>query len=98
MNEWLNGNEDASPFKRAAKEMVSIEITSVLRSRQKPGKSIGQEPPATAKGSSKGQPVRMRALVTVYVAEPTPQTTTNNCATTRWGSTFVSSPGRAFFD
>ena len=30
MNEWLNGNADASPFKRAAKEMVSIDIDSVL--------------------------------------------------------------------
>ncbi|MGL6175390.1 MAG: VirB8/TrbF family protein, partial [Vibrionaceae bacterium] len=30
MNEWLNGHSEASPFKRAAKEMVSIEITSVL--------------------------------------------------------------------
>jgi type IV secretory pathway TrbF-like protein len=30
MNEWLNGTEDASPFKRAAKEMASVEIKSVL--------------------------------------------------------------------
>jgi type IV secretory pathway TrbF-like protein len=30
MNEWLNGTPDSSPFKRAAKEMVSTEIKTVI--------------------------------------------------------------------
>jgi type IV secretory pathway TrbF-like protein len=45
-------HEEASPFKRAAKEMVSIEIKPrCSRKRRKPGKSIGWKPPATARGS-----------------------------------------------
>ena len=30
MNEWLNGTPDSSPFKRAEKEMVSVEIKTVI--------------------------------------------------------------------
>jgi type IV secretory pathway TrbF-like protein len=56
MNEWLNGSEDASPFKRAAKEMVSVEIKSVLPQTPTPGKSIGWKPPATAKARSRASP------------------------------------------
>jgi type IV secretory pathway TrbF-like protein len=49
MNEWLNGTPEASPFKRAEKEMVSVEIKTVLRNRRTPGKWTGWKPPATAK-------------------------------------------------
>src|SRR5258708_32615968 len=31
MNEWFNGGKDSSPFKRAEKEIVGIQIVSVLQ-------------------------------------------------------------------
>ncbi len=75
MNEWLNGNADASPFKRAAKEMVSIEITSVIPQSPDTWQVDWTETTRDRQGALKGQPVPMRALVTVYTAEPTSQTT-----------------------
>ena len=75
MNEWLNGNADASPFKRAAKEMVSIEITSVIPQSPDTWQVDWTETTRDRQGALKCQPVPMRALVTVYTAEPTSQTT-----------------------
>lgn len=75
MNEWLNGHEDASPFKRAAKEMVSTEIMSVLPQTADTWQVDWAETTYDRQGTLKGQPVTMRALVTVYTAEPTPSTT-----------------------
>ena len=75
MNEWLNGNADASPFKRAAKEMVNIEITSVIPQSPDTWQVDWTETTRDRQGALKGQPVPMRALVTVYTAEPTSQTT-----------------------
>ena len=75
MNEWLNGNADASPFKRAAKEMVSIEITSVIPQSPDTWQVEWAETTRDRQGTPKGKPVTWRALVTVYVAEVTPQTT-----------------------
>ena len=75
MNEWLNGNEDASPFKRAAKETVSIEVTSVLPQTKETWQVDWVETMRDRQGVVKGQPYRMRALVTVYMVVPTPQTT-----------------------
>ena len=74
-NEWLNGNADASPFKRAAKEMVNIEITSVIPQSPDTWQVDWTETTRDRQGALKGQPVPMRALVTVYTAEPTSQTT-----------------------
>ncbi|EDB8709766.1 conjugal transfer protein TrbF [Salmonella enterica subsp. enterica serovar Schwarzengrund] len=75
MNEWLNGDADASPFKRAAKEMVSTEITSVIPQSPDTWQVDWTETTRDRQGAMKGQPVSMRALVTVYTAEPTSQTT-----------------------
>jgi len=75
MNEWLNGNADASPFKRAVKEMVNIEITSVIPQSPDTWQVDWTETTRDRQGALKGQPVPMRALVTVYTAEPTSQTT-----------------------
>jgi type IV secretory pathway TrbF-like protein len=75
MNEWLNGNEDASPFRRAAKETVSIEVTSVLPQTKETWQVDWVETVRDRQGVVKGQSYRMRALVTVYVVAPTPQTT-----------------------
>lgn len=75
MNEWLNGSEDSSPFKRAAKEMVSTEITSVLPQTPDTWQIEWTETTRDRQGVLKGKPVIMRALVTVYAAETSPQTT-----------------------
>ncbi|HNH17921.1 VirB8/TrbF family protein, partial [Zoogloea sp.] len=74
MNEWLNGSEESSPFKRAAKETVSIEIASVLPQTPETWQVDWVETSRDRQGILKGQPFRMRALVTVYVAEPTTST------------------------
>ncbi len=75
MNEWLNGNEEASPFKRAAKEMVSVEIKSVLPQTADTWQVDWVETTRDRQGTVKGLPVTMRALVTTYTADTTPQTT-----------------------
>lgn len=75
MNEWFNGNADASPFKRATKEMVSIEIKSVIPQSPDTWQLDWVETTRDRQGVMKGEPVTMRALVTVYTAEPTSQTT-----------------------
>ncbi|HSD83148.1 MAG TPA: VirB8/TrbF family protein, partial [Anaerolineae bacterium] len=75
MNEWLNGTEESSPFKRAAKEMVSTEIKSVLAQSPDTWQVDWVEATRDRQGVLKGKPVAMRALVTVYTTEPTSQTT-----------------------
>jgi type IV secretion system protein TrbF len=74
MNEWLNGSEDSSPFKRAAKEIVSIEILSVLPQTPDTWQVDWMETVRDRQGVAKGLPYRMRALVTVFVVHATPQT------------------------
>ena len=74
-NEWLNGSEDASPFKRAAKETVSIEITSVMPQTPDTWQVDWIETVRDRQGAMKGLPIRMRALVTVYTAEASPNIT-----------------------
>lgn len=75
MNEWLNGHSEASPFKRAAKEMVSIEITSVLPQTPSTWQVDWAETTRDRQGVLVGQPVLMRALLTVYTADFSTQTT-----------------------
>jgi type IV secretory pathway TrbF-like protein len=75
MNEWLNGTPDSSPFKRAEKEMVSVEI--------KTGHPANARHLASRVGGNHARPPRhaeraarhLRALVTTYIAEVTPNTT-----------------------
>jgi type IV secretion system protein TrbF len=74
-NDWLNGTEDSSPFKRAEKETVSIEITSVLPQTPDTWQVDWVETVRDRQGVVKGQPYKMRALVTVYTVQTTPQTT-----------------------
>lgn len=73
--EWLNGTEDSSPFKRAAKETVSIEILSVIPQSGETWQVDWTETTRDRQGMLKGQPFRMRALVTVYAVPATAQTT-----------------------
>ncbi|MDF1486020.1 conjugal transfer protein TrbF [Ramlibacter sp. H39-3-26] len=75
MNEWLNGTPESSPFKRAAKEMVNVEIKSVLPQSPDTWQIDWEELVRDRQGVPKGAPVTMRALVTVHVSEPTTQTT-----------------------
>lgn len=74
-NDWLNGTEDSSPFKRAEKETVSIEITSVIPQTPDTWQVDWVETVRDRQGVVKGQPSKMRALVTVYTVQTTPQTT-----------------------
>lgn len=75
MNEWLNGTDESSPFKRAAKEMVSVEIKSVLPQTPDTWQVDWVETTRDRQGVVKAPPVTMRALVTTYTAETTSQTT-----------------------
>lgn len=75
MNEWLNGNPNANPFERAEREAVSTEVISVLPQTPDTWQVDWVETTRDRQGVMKGQPVRMRALVTVYTVEATPQTT-----------------------
>lgn len=75
MNDWLNGSEDASPFKRAQTEMVSIEVQPVMQQTPDTWQVDWVETTRDRQGIVKGQPANMRALVTVYITEPTPSTT-----------------------
>ena len=69
MNEWLNGDAEASPFKRAAKETVSIEIRSVMPQTAETWQVDWVETTRDRQGVKKSEGT-YRALVTVYQAEP----------------------------
>jgi type IV secretion system protein VirB5 len=74
-NEWLNGTEDSSPFKRAANEIVSTDIASVLPQTADTWQVDWVETARDRQGVMKGKPFRMRALITVYTLPTTPQMT-----------------------
>jgi type IV secretory pathway TrbF-like protein len=69
MNEYMNGNEAASPFKRATKEMVSTEILSVLLQTPSTWQVDWKETVRDRQGVRHSEPAIMRALVTVYIAD-----------------------------
>jgi type IV secretory pathway TrbF-like protein len=73
--ERFNGTEDSSPFKRAAKETVSVEMSSVLPQTGDTWQVDWIETVHDRQGMVKGQPQRWRALVTVYSVPPTADTT-----------------------
>lgn len=75
MNQWLNGSEEANPFKRAERETVSVEISTVLQQTPDTWEVTWKETVWNRKGDVTVAPTMMRALVTVYVAETTPATT-----------------------
>ena len=74
-NQWLNGTEDSTPFKRAAKEMVSIEIASVIPMNDTSWKVDWVETVRDRQGVVKDQPFNMQAVVTTGIEPPTPETT-----------------------
>lgn len=74
-NEWLNGTADSAPFKRAALETASIEITSVIPQTPDTWQVDWVETVRDRQGVKKGAPQRWRALVTVYIVPKTADTT-----------------------
>ncbi|MFA5921780.1 MAG: conjugal transfer protein TrbF [Methylococcaceae bacterium] len=74
-NEWFNSTEESSPFTRATKETVSIEINSVIPQTPDTWQVDWIEIVNDRQGIMQGEPFRMRALVTVYTIPSTPQTT-----------------------
>lgn len=75
MNEWLNGTADSTPFKRATKVMVSIEIKSVMPQTPDTWQVDWVETTRDRNGGLANTPKTYRALVTVYMAEPSSDTT-----------------------
>ncbi len=67
MNEWLNGSQESTPFQRATREMVSIEIRSVLPQSPDTWQVDWLETIRDRQGVVTGR-VNWRALVTVYTA------------------------------
>lgn len=74
MTEWLNGTEESSPFKRAIKEMVSVEVVNVLAQTPDTWEVDWIETTRDRQGIVTGKPSYMRALVNIKVVEPTPAT------------------------
>ncbi|MDD4616140.1 MAG: conjugal transfer protein TrbF [Alphaproteobacteria bacterium] len=74
MGEWFKGSEESSPFKRAEKEQVSVDITSVIQQTPETWQVDWVETGRDRQGIVSGQPAHMRALVTVYVVNPSPTT------------------------
>jgi type IV secretory pathway TrbF-like protein len=74
-NEWLNGTDESSPFKRASKETANAELTSIIAQTRDTWQVDWVESTRDRQGVAKGQPQRWRALVTVYEVPPTSDTT-----------------------
>jgi type IV secretion system protein TrbF len=74
MNEWLNGNPDKNPFKRAETELVSVEIKNVLSQTKDTWQVDWVETTRERTGALKAEPVTWRALMTVYQADTTEST------------------------
>lgn len=70
MNEWYNGSKESSPFMRAAKATVTTDINSVLPISGTSWQVDWQETTRDREGALVGQPVHMRAMVTVYLDLP----------------------------
>lgn len=75
MNEWLNGTNESSPFARAAKVTVSVEIKSVMRQSPETWQVDWIETTRDRQGVRVGDPKNMRALVTVYESQPSTEVT-----------------------
>jgi len=67
-NEWFGSTPEANPLRRASKEMVSVDIKSVLPLSADTWQVDWIETVRDRSGVKKSLPFTMRALVTVYVA------------------------------
>lgn len=75
LGEWLNGSQEASPFSRAAKVMVSTQIKSVLPQTADTWQIDWVETTRDRQGTLVGEPMNMRALITIYTAAHAPNVT-----------------------
>lgn len=75
MNDWFNGGKNSSPFKRAEKEIVGIQIMSVLQQSSSSWQVDWVETVRDREGAITTPPFRMRAIITVYIVPPGQQTT-----------------------
>ena len=66
MNDWYSASPLTSPFKRAETSSVAVEIVSTLPQTPTTWQVDWNETTRDLAGVSKAQPIRMRALVTVY--------------------------------
>lgn len=71
MNEWLNGSPESSPFKRAEKELVSIEIKSVLKQTDNSWQVDWVEVSRSHSGELIKPAQNMRGLFNIYYVPPT---------------------------
>ncbi|EKN4882296.1 TPA: conjugal transfer protein TrbF [Yersinia enterocolitica] len=70
-NEYLNGSKDANPFNRATKELVSIDVKSVMLISDESWQVDWEETLRGRDGTLKGKPYMMRAIVNLYQNQPT---------------------------
>lgn len=75
MNEWLNSSSESTPFNRSKKIMVSIEIKSVMPQTPDTWQIDWTETVRDRNGGLVDTPITYRALVTVYMAAPSSNTT-----------------------
>ena len=74
MQEYLGSDSDTSPFKRAAKETVDVQITSVIPQSDETWQVAWMETVRARGDGSIISRFRMRALVRIYVVPPTNRT------------------------
>ena len=74
MQEYLGSESDTSPFKRAAKETVDVQITSVIPQSDETWQVDWMETVRARGDGSIISRFRMRALVRIYVVPPTNRT------------------------
>jgi type IV secretion system protein TrbF len=70
MSEYLNGDESRTPFRRAEKETVNTEVTSILPQTQQSWQVDWTETVYERQSGKRKERFEMRALVQVYQASP----------------------------
>lgn len=74
MNEYLNSSDKTTPFARAQTEIVSIDIKSVLPQTMETWQVDWIETVRSREGKLLKAPFMMRALVTIKISPPAPDT------------------------
>ncbi len=74
-NQWFNGSELSSPFKRAETQTVNVEIISVIPQSPETWQVDWLEKIYGRQGHLTEQPFKMRALLRIYNKPTTPSTT-----------------------
>lgn len=75
MNQWYNGTDKSTPFVRAQKETVSVQIDSALPLSDETWQLDWTETTRDRQGFETKLPEKWRALITVYLVAPTNDTT-----------------------